>query len=153
MSLSLDACAVASLRAQAAAAGITVDALVALAIELRAVEALLERLDAVPAYGTLPTGQSDRPTALPPTGPLRSWVESLDRQAGPQVAAHDNLPQLLLPERLEPRLREIGIDAVISTIEDDYMPLAMQWDAAAACEGQTLTEWLLCCSLSAGERR
>jgi hypothetical protein len=152
VSLKLDPGDEGALRMRAARMEMSVDALVAVVVELLAVRGMLAELGvgADAAEGT--PGQARRPRALPPTGPLRDWVNSLEGGSGigPSPAtATDELPQVLLPDRLEPRLRQLDAGTIVAAAGNATAALARRYDAEAAREGLTLTEWVLANALAA----
>lgn len=143
------------LRTQASQLEMSVDVVVATVLELLSARALLEELGAPEAFPPSEQAHMGRPRALPPTAALQKWVGWLEGGQSPQPStrtADDELPEVLLPDRLEPRLRQIGIDAVMRSIASDNGRLAKRCDALAAREGMTLTEWMLAGALAAISR-
>jgi hypothetical protein len=142
------------LRMRAARLEMSVDALVAIVVELLAAQRLLLDLgvSADAADDTQAQTIGGSPKALPPTGPLRDWVTSLEQGSGPgpgPAAATDELPQILLPDRLEPRLRQLDHATIVAAAGGAALGLARRYDAEAAREGLTLTEWVLANALAA----
>lgn len=123
-----------------------VDALVALRTESLFVSQMLERF----GVGAQLAAQhaAARPTTLAPSPDLREWIEALEDRP-PLGPARDDLPELLIPERLVPRLRQLGIDAVLHSTSREAMRRIKHWDAEAAKAGLTLTEWILSGALAA----
>ncbi len=151
VTLSLTGPAETTLRDEATRLEMSVDAVVATVLELLSARDLLGSLGAVVDRAPLSPRSRDRPEAIPPTAALQEWVGWLEeaRLTTPSARHDDELPEVLLPERLEPRLRHIGIDAVVQAIGSDDAALAKRCDVQAAREGLTLTEWMLVSALAA----
>lgn len=123
-----------------------VDALVALRAESLFASQMLERCGVSAQMAA--HHAATRPTTLPPSPALREWIEALEDRS-PLGPARDDLPQLLVPERLIPRLRQLDMDAVLHSTPTEEVMRLKHWDAEAARAGLSLTEWMLAGALGA----
>ena len=149
VSLDLSAGQADELRAAGAAAGVSLDAWLAVMIEFSISLPVLGSVWA--SVNVARTRLSCRvemcPVDVAPLPEWRAWQSSLSRRA---VPARDELPEVVLPQRLVVRSRR-AID-ISSALE-----LAGDWELARACElvacgrGQTLEAFVLEAGLS-GDR-
>jgi hypothetical protein len=138
-----------ALRERAREIAMSVDALIAALTELLSARALLRTLGLEVNLVDICEVANGRLGAIAPTEALRHWVEALEGRSPTALApASDDLPQVLLPSRLEPRLRGVGIAALIEAVGSGDVALAKRCDAVAARNGLTLTEWALAGALA-----
>ncbi len=126
------------LREVALVRGVAVDAQVAAALEWLYVERLLHR--AGRSTARIAPRTSATVVGLPPSPAWRAWVDAL---SGGGAKLTDELPEVLLPERLVPRLRDIGDAVVVSATSGEACERALALEISASTAGMTLTEWVL----------
>lgn len=132
-------------RCAATAHRLSVDALVALLVELDF--ALRDVRDAghdplaALSDAVAPAGEVRR---LAPAGPLRHWLSD----AWPSCDDVDELPELVLPERLVARLAPGS--ALAARVDLAQLEFAVACDRRAAAQGRTLESWVLRAALLAG---
>jgi hypothetical protein len=139
MTLSLDADSRNRLRQAAGEIGVSVDALFSTTVEMLDCERLLHTA----GVSQQPLTASPGPTSvtqLAPTSALRCWVTALTRGASAPVC--DELPEVIVPERLVPRLRRVGEHEVLESACRRGAE-AIRIEALAAGQGLTLTEHVL----------
>ncbi len=78
--------------------------------------------------------------ALPPTPELRSWVRTLQR--GTRGEPDDDLPEVLIPRRLTPRIRRVRDGKLVARMVNLDFERVRGLELQAAARGMTLTEWM-----------
>ena len=134
--------------------GIGVDAWLGVALELYLVVQFLgsRRLSLhEPLHDTLDLTSAD--ARLAPTDALRRWVRLLDGQVADDSLPADELPTVVLAERVSvqvpARLLAETLRAATSTVDES---LAIACDRAGALHGLTLESWVLRQALSRSAR-
>ena len=125
-------------RRAAAAHRLSVDTFVALLVELDLVVSDLGQAGRDPfstLAGAVATGGEVR--RLGPAGPLRHWLVDV-RASSDEI---DELPELVLPERLVARLTPGS--ALGARVDLAQLELAVDCDRRAAAQGRTLESWAL----------
>jgi hypothetical protein len=137
---------IADLRRRAAADGLSVDARVALSLEVRLVDCELRALSG-PTLEELhdqAIAEGER-HALAPAPELRDWVAMLRRAATSAAASlRDELPSLALPTRLVARVAPLDRNSEVlaaADADEDAVDVAIACDIAAALAGRTLESW------------
>lgn len=121
-------------RSAAREVGLGVDAWIALQIEF---DLVLADLAAVTSPIRILEGAlaANSVTRLGPPGQLRDWLATRD------PCDIDELPELVLPERLTARLTPGA--AISARLNPELVELAMACDREAALQGRTLESWAL----------
>lgn len=140
-----DRWAFASWRAEARAAGMGLDAWVGVLLEFELViEDLADLPDPLATLRRAVAAEHDQ-ARLGPASPLRDWAATDFATYMPQQ--DDELPELLLAERLTARLMPGA--SLAPRLHPNHLALARACDRRAAAHGRTLESWALRVALRA----
>jgi hypothetical protein len=149
VTLSLDLGEQDALRERAQRAGTSVDVLLAVLLEFSlALEALQSALGAVASRRALQSAVEQTPVRVAPLGEWRAWQAALAR---PREAPRDELPEVVISERLLARC-DGQIDVHIALGHGADWPLAKACELTATGSGQTLETFALNAGLLAAAR-
>jgi hypothetical protein len=122
------------LRARAAKVALTVDVCIALMLELDqgVGGSRVGNIDQIRARA------ESEPVQIAPSGDLRAWQRWLSR--GSEMAISDELPELVLPERLTDS--HVDPRVLVPLICGPALGMAIKLDLHAAGHGQTMAAWM-----------
>jgi hypothetical protein len=147
--LELSRASVAAWRDRAAALHLGVDAWLALLVEQTLIAARLSDVGISVAEVSAEAVRSLRLTRLAPTGALRQWGAQLEGRRLRSRSAGDELPSVVLPERLLAQLVPgTAAEVLFATVSNGGEAQALAIERAATAVGQTAEAWAYLAALS-----
>jgi hypothetical protein len=122
------------------AAGLGVDAWVALLVEQHLVEMRLEAVGMAPA--ALGRAAAQGGARVPPTDELRAWWRHLSGGGNTSRRADDDLPSVVIPARIAAQLNATcTVENIIKMANIPTTRKAISWEIAATCAGLSMETW------------